>query len=169
MGETDLIDELVDQWRLARPDLPDDIFDALATIGRLVRIGTVLAPLLERAFVDQGIGRGEYEVLAALRRLGEPFTATPSAMARLLMLSPGAMTNRLDRLEAVDYLRRAHDPDNRRSVLVTLTPAGRTAADTALEAHLANSKKLLSTINASDRRRLDSSLRRLLTVLAEET
>lgn len=169
MADRDLIDELVDQWRLTRPDLDDDAYEAMATIGRLARIGVVLNPLLERAFTAYGIGRGEYEVLATLRRQGEPFTATPSAMARLLMLSAGAMTNRLDRLEAADYLRRAHDPHNRRSVLVTLTPAGREVADAALEAHLANGQKLLSTINAADRRRLDSSLRRLLTVLADDS
>ena len=165
MAAADIIDELVDQWRLARPDLDAEAFDAMATIGRMTRIGLVLAPRLEPVFAEHGLVRGEYEVLAGLRRIGEPFTATPSVMARLLVLSPGAMTNRLDRLEAAGHVRRAHDPDNRRSVLVTLTPQGRALVDTVLEAHLENEKGLLSTLSAADRRRLDSALRRLLCAL----
>ena len=162
-----MIDEAVGQWRRERPDIADNAFDALTTIARLTRIGRVLGPLIERVFVARGLGRGEFDVLATLRRQGDPFTMTPSAMARLLLLSPGAMTNRLDRLEAAGHVERAHDPDNRRSVLVTLTPGGRALVDEALEAHLENEQELLSSLSPAERQRLDTALRRLLDALAD--
>lgn len=167
MGERDLIDELVDEWRLERPDIDDDAYDAMGTIGRLARIARVLGPLIEQVFTGLGLGRGEFEVLATLRRQGEPFTMTPTAIARLVLLSPGAMTNRLDRLESAGYLERAHDPDNRRSVLVTLTPAGRELADKAMDAHATNELQLLASLGTAERRRLDTALRRMLDALAD--
>ena len=169
MGEQDIIDELVAQWRQERPDLGDEAFEAMSTIGRLTRIGLLLAPLIERVYAAHGVGRGDFDVLAALRRQGEPFTLTPTAMARLLIISPGAMTNRLDRLEAAGHVKRQHDPDNRRSVLVTLTPDGRTLVDTVLRAHVENQKHLLSAFSPGERKRLDSALRRLLEALAQES
>ncbi len=169
MDDQDVIDGLVAQWRLERPDLGDEAFDAMSTIGRLTRIGLVLAPLIERTYAAYGLGRGEFDVLAALRRQGPPFTLTPTAMARLLMLSPGAMTNRLDRLESAGHVTRLHDPDNRRSVLVTLTSAGRELVDTVLQAHVENQKQLLGALSPTERRRLDSALRRLMGELVKES
>src|SRR3712207_7498366 len=59
----------------------------------------------------------------------EPWTVPPSALARTLMLSPAGMTNRIDRLAAAGLVERAADPDDRRSLLVVLTPKGRTVVD----------------------------------------
>lgn len=165
MDDRDIIDELVEEWRLERPELGDEAYEAMTTMARLLRVGLVLAPLLERVFTARGLGKGEFDVLATLRRQGDPFTMTPSTMARLLLLSPGAMTNRLDRLDNAGHVRRAHDPHNRRSVLVTLTPDGRALVDEALEAHLANEQQLLGALSPAERRRLDASLRRLLGTL----
>ena len=165
MDDRDIIDEMVEEWRSARPDLDDEAYDAMGTVGRLTRVGLLLAPLIERVLAERGLGRGEFEVLATLRRQGEPFTMTPTAMSRLLILSPGAMTNRLDRLESAGHVQRAHDPTNRRSVLVTLTTSGRELVDEALDAHVANERKLLDALSPTERRRLDTALHRLLDVL----
>ncbi|WP_375484099.1 MarR family winged helix-turn-helix transcriptional regulator [uncultured Jatrophihabitans sp.] len=167
MGDPDIIDNMVAEWRSARPDLDDEAYDAMGTVGRLTRVGLLLAPLIDRVLAERGLGRGEFDVLATLRRQGEPFTMTPTTMSRLLILSPGAMTNRLDRLEAGGHVQRAHDPVNRRSVLVTLTPAGRALVDEALDAHTANERQLLDALSPTERRRLDAALRRLLHVLEE--
>jgi len=78
------------------------------------------------------------------------------------MLSPAAMTNRLDKLEAAGRVERRLDPDNRRSMLVSLTAAGREAVDTVVAEHVANERDLLSVLPAADRTRLDTLLRRLL-------
>jgi DNA-binding MarR family transcriptional regulator len=114
-----------------------------------------------------GVSTGEFEVLAALRRSGEPFTLTPTGLARMLMLSPAAMTNRLDRLERAGLVERSVDPGNRRSTLVALSAAGRSTVDAAVAEHVANEVRLLSGLTLAQRRTLDDLLRQLLTTLPD--
>lgn len=163
--DPDAVDQLVDQWRRERPDLDGEGLDAMATIGRLGRLAAVAAPLVDRVFARHGLRTGEFDVLAALRRSGEPYVLTPSELARTLMLSAAAMTNRLDRLEAAGHVDRRLDPDNRRSILVSLTGTGRALVDTVVTEHVANERSLLSTLDPRDRRALDDLLRRLLSGL----
>jgi DNA-binding MarR family transcriptional regulator len=161
-GVEDAIDGIVDQWRRERPDLAEEDLAAMALFGRLGRVAQVAGPLVGRTFARHGLGTGEFDVLAALRRSGEPYTLTPTTLARTLMLSPAAMTNRLDRLEAAGRVERRLDPGNRRSMLVTLTDAGRAAVDEVVAEHVANERELLSVLSESDRVRLDVLVRRLL-------
>ncbi len=158
----DAVDRLVDQWRRERPDLDDDGLDAMATIGRLGRLAAVAGPLVDRVFARHGLRTGEFDVLAALRRSGEPFVLTPSELARTLMLSAAAMTNRLDRLEMAGHVDRRLDPNNRRSILVSLTGTGRALVDDVVTEHVANERTLLSSLGPDDRQALDDLLRRLL-------
>ena len=132
MTEPDAVDALIEQWRRERPDLDDDDLGAMAVIGRPGRLAAIAGPLVEKAFARHGLRTGEFDVLAALRRSGAPFTLTPSDLARTLMLSAAAMTNRLDRLESAGHVDRRLDPSNRRSILVSLTPAGRELVDAAV-------------------------------------
>jgi DNA-binding MarR family transcriptional regulator len=162
VADQDPIDRIVEQWRTERPDLDAAALDAMATFGRLGRMAAVAAPLVERTFTRFGLSTGDFDVLAALRRSGSPFTLTPTVLARTLMLSPAAMTNRLDRLEAAGHVERRLDPENRRSMLVTLTAAGRRTVDDVVVEHVDNERELLSVLSAADRRRLDDLLRRLL-------
>ncbi|TCK20826.1 MarR family winged helix-turn-helix transcriptional regulator [Pseudonocardia endophytica] len=162
MSDQDPVDRLVDQWRRERPDLDDEGLDAMATIGRLGRLAAVAGPLVDRVFARHGLRTGEFDVLAALRRSGEPFVLTPSELARMMMLSAAAMTNRLDRLEAAGHVDRRLDPDNRRSILVSLTASGRALVDEVVTEHVRNERDLLSTLDRADRRALDDLLRRLL-------
>ena len=155
----DAVDRIVEQWRTERPDLR---LDAMATIGRLGRLAALAGPHVDDLFARFDLSRGEFDVLAALRRNGSPFTLPPPALARPLMLSPAAMTSRLDRLERAGLVTRAIDPDNRRSMRVTLTDDGRARVDEAVTAHVANEERLLAALSATDRRRLDDILRRLL-------
>jgi DNA-binding MarR family transcriptional regulator len=81
------------------------------------------------------------------------------------MLSSGAITNRIDRLEERGLVRRTPDPADRRGVLVELTPAGRGAVDQAVERHLANEHRLLAGLTPAERDELAALLRRLLLTL----
>src|SRR5690349_2401527 len=110
----------------------------MATIGRLGRLHALAGRSIEDVFATHGLNAGEFDVLAALRREGDPFVLTPSALARTLMLSPAGMTNRLDRLVERGLVDRRADPDDRRSVLVALTPEGRRVVDAAVTDHVAN-------------------------------
>jgi DNA-binding MarR family transcriptional regulator len=165
MAEPDAVDRMLDQWRRERPDLD---LDAMGTIGRLGRLAAVAGPLVEAGLTPHRLTVGEFDVLAALRRDGDPFTLTPTVLARGLMLSPAAMTNRLDRLEAAGLVTRELDRDNRRSVRVTLTADGRARVDAAVTDHVANEERLLASLSRDERARLDELLRTLLAGLADQ-
>jgi DNA-binding MarR family transcriptional regulator len=153
------VDELVDQWAAQRSDLA---LDAMATFGRLGRFMAFATRSAETVFAAFDLGIGEFDVLAALRRSGEPYERKPTQLARALMLSPAGMTSRLDRLENAGYLTRRNDPDDRRGWIVSLSPEGLDLVDRAVMAHVANEEHLLSALTTSQRRALDTALRRLL-------
>lgn len=159
--DPDPVDRLVAQWAAERPDLAADL-DAMAVFGRLGRLTALAGRAIDSVFEAQGLNTGEFDVLAALRREGEPFSLTPGALARTLMLSPAGMTNRVDRLVARDLVERRADPDDRRSLLVVLTATGRELVDAAVTEHVANEVRLLAGLTATERRSLDRLVRTLL-------
>jgi len=154
----DRIDVMLEQWRRERPDLD---LSALDTFGRLARLMAVLTPRVERVLTAHGLRGGEFDVLAALRRSGEPFTMMPSGLSDELMMSRAGMTNRLDRLEAAGLVDRALDPGDRRSFRITLTAKGRDVIDAALTEHAANLARLLDALTEQERATLNRTLRTL--------
>jgi DNA-binding MarR family transcriptional regulator len=100
--------------------------------------------------------------LAALRRTGPPHRLSPTELFSTMIVSSGAMTNRLDHLERAGWVERLRDPDDRRGVLVQLTPQGRSLIDDAVVAHVANERRLLSVLSAPERETLADLLRKLL-------
>lgn len=160
----DHVDELIDQWRRERPDLD---LAPMATIGRLGRVVAHMTRSIDAVFAAHDLTVGEFDVLAALRRAGSPHAMAPMALARLVMLSPAGMTNRVDRLEEAGLVRREASPTDRRSSLVVLTDAGLALVDRAVEDHLANEARLLEPLTAAQRRALDDLLRTLLATFEE--
>ncbi|WP_433192483.1 MarR family winged helix-turn-helix transcriptional regulator [Nocardia sp. CA-107356] len=161
MGETeqDPVDAIVGQWSRERPDLE---LEAMAVIGRLGRLLVVAQREIEEVFTAHGLQRGEFDVLAALRRSGTPFELNPSVLADTLMMSRAGMTGRLDRLESAGVVRRIADAADRRAVRVALTDAGRTLIDEVVTAHTENETRMLSVLSAQDRQDLDRIARVLL-------
>ncbi|MFF3223712.1 MarR family winged helix-turn-helix transcriptional regulator [Nocardia suismassiliense] len=155
----DPVDAIVAQWRRERPDLE---LEAMAIVGRLGRLLVVAQRVIEEVFTAHGLQRGEFDVLAALRRSGEPFELNPSVLADTLMLSRAGMTGRLDRLESAGLVRRIADPADRRAVRVALTDDGRKLVDRVVTAHTENETRMLSVLSAHDRRELDRIARALL-------
>ncbi|MDP2290996.1 MAG: MarR family transcriptional regulator [Actinomycetota bacterium] len=155
----DQVDALVEQWGRVRPDL-----DAtpMATFGRLGRLSSLAGRAIDAVFAAHGLSTGEFDVLAALRRHGEPFVLMPTDLSRQLMLSPAGMTNRLDRLEAAGHIERRADPADRRSSLVVLTAQGRELVDAAVADHVDNEARLLGALSRAERVALDTTLRKLL-------
>jgi DNA-binding MarR family transcriptional regulator len=157
--ERDLVDEILDQWKRERPDLD---CKPMAVFGRLNRLDRVLNSAIEARLGEHGLSRGEFEVLATLRRGGEPYTLAPTALARWMMLSSAAMTNRVDRLEAAGLVERRPDPGDRRGVLVALTPDGKRVVDAAVDDHVENERRLLEPLTAEEQQTLNALLRKLL-------
>jgi DNA-binding MarR family transcriptional regulator len=156
---TDAMDRMIAQWHRERPELD---LDAMAIFGRLGRLTAHLGAAIDQTFAARGLQRGEYDVLAALRRAGEPFSLTPSALSDTLMLSRAGMTNRLDRLEAAGLIGRRHNQQDRRSVHIDLTPSGLRLVDETTTAHVANETELLSGLTPDQRRTLNDLVRILL-------
>lgn len=149
---------MVEQWERERPDLA---FDAMGTIGRLGRLMAFVNTSIEEVFATHGISVGDFDVLAALRRSGEPFVLRPTELARQLMLSPAGMTNRLDRLAKAELIDRTPDPEDRRGWLIELSDRGRAIVDAAVADHVANEERLLSVLDAGQRTAFDDALRTL--------
>ncbi|MFF4542961.1 MarR family winged helix-turn-helix transcriptional regulator [Streptomyces sp. NPDC001406] len=105
---------------------------------------------------------GERDVLATLRRSGEPYTLPPRRLSATLMLTTGGMTGRLDKLERAGLLRRSPDPHDRRGLQVTLTEEGLRLIDEAVGAGLAEQSDALSALNGEQADQLADLLRELL-------
>ncbi|TIV64266.1 MAG: MarR family transcriptional regulator, partial [Mesorhizobium sp.] len=132
----------IEQWRRERPDL--DV-SPMGVIGRLNEAASLisrerLAPLFARF----GLQQGEFDVLATLRRSGAPYALTPTELYEATMVTSGAMTARLDRLEKAGLIRRAPHPSDRRGVVVELTAKGLALVDEALAAHVDNEHQILA-------------------------
>jgi DNA-binding MarR family transcriptional regulator len=153
-------DEVVAQWREQRPDLDPA---PMATFTRLWRAARVADEKLLGVFGQHGLEAGWFDVLATLRRAGDPHRLSAGTLARGLVMSTGGMTKRLDKLEAAGLVERSPDPADRRGVLVSLTPRGLKVIDAAVEDHLANEARLLEALNDREIRALNGVLTKLLT------
>jgi DNA-binding MarR family transcriptional regulator len=155
----DVIDRIVEQWNRQRPDV--DV-SATHVLQRITRVYLLQSASFAEVFGRYGLSFGEYEVLAALVRSGPPHRLKPTELGHAIVLSSGAMTNRIDRLEAAGLVQRLPDPDDRRGTLVALTNKGRQVTDEALLAHVTNEERLLGALSARERRQLADLLRKLL-------
>jgi DNA-binding MarR family transcriptional regulator len=155
----DEIDRIVAQWNEVRPDLDAS---PTHTLQRITRLSLLQAASFARVFAAYGVSFGEYLVLAALRRAGPPYRMNPTRLFNSVILSSGAMTNRLDGLEEMGLVERLPDPADRRGRLVGLTDKGRELVDNAVVDHLENEQRLLSGLDAVERERLAALLRKLL-------
>jgi DNA-binding MarR family transcriptional regulator len=164
MPEHDQVDMILAQWARERPDLDPS---PMGVIGRISRAERYIDQALLQIFSKYKLGRGEFDVLATLRRAGPPFRLTPTALYSALMLSSGAMTNRIDRLERAGLVERLPDPTDRRGTLVGLTSSGQKVIDHAIGAHLANETRLLSGLTGEERAVLAALLRKLLLSLGD--
>lgn len=156
---TDKIDDIIAQWRSQHSDLS---LQSMAILGRLKRCASLLEPLLTAEFAKFDLNYGEFDVLATLRRSGEPFTLTPTELYSTLLITSGALTNRLKHLENKGLVTRLPNPNDSRSLLVCLSDEGKTLIDQAFFAHLANENSLLDEIEDETLAHLDRGLKALL-------
>jgi DNA-binding MarR family transcriptional regulator len=154
----DAVDRILEQWARERPDLDAS---PMAVLGRINRLSRELEGPLQRVFGRFALDRGEFDVLASLLRAGDPYQLTPRALAESMMVTSGAVTKRVDRLERVGLLAREPDPRDRRGVLVRLTPQGLELVNQAVEQHVANEERLLASLTRKDREQLARLLRKL--------
>ncbi|UGQ12884.1 MarR family transcriptional regulator [Yinghuangia sp. ASG 101] len=162
----DSVDWRLNQWRTERPDVDPSPMGVVARIQRACRL---LERELRDNFAAHGLQLWEFDVLGTLRRSGPPYQLTAGQLVDSSMVTSGAITNRIDRLVARDLVTREVDPHNRRSVLITLTEAGRELIDTAVVDHVDLEARLLAKLSARDQDHLAGLLRKLLTSLGDHS
>jgi DNA-binding MarR family transcriptional regulator len=156
---TDEVDRIVADWHRERPDLD---LAPLEVLSRVTRLAWHLDHARRGAFDAHGLQRWEFDVLAALRRAGDPYELSPGRLVGETLVTSGTMTNRVDRLATRGLVERRPDPVDRRGVLVRLTEAGRQTVDAALSDLLAREDALLRGLGAVQRDQLAALLRALL-------
>jgi DNA-binding MarR family transcriptional regulator len=107
----DRIDHLLKQWEKERPDL-----DAtpVGILGRLMILNGLAERGVSKFLQPHNLTIQEFDVLAILRRCGHPFRRSVGVLCSYSLLSSGAMTNRVDRLEKKGLIRREQNPEDRR-------------------------------------------------------
>ncbi len=155
----DVVDRILAQWNETAPEL--DV-SPMAVIGRVSRLSRVIDRRLAENFARHDIEPWMYDVLATLRRSGEPFELSPGDLVTQTMVTTGAVTNRIDRLAERGYVERSHSQTDRRRIIVRLTDEGRDLVDAAAPDHYAFESELLSSLTAAERETLAAALRTLL-------
>jgi len=156
---TDPIEDLLEDWKRERPEL-----DAapMGVVGRVLRLGKQWEQRAAHLLRDYGLGVGEFDVLATLRRQGKPYELSPSQLSRAAMLTTGGMTNMLDRLERRGWIERRPNPADRRGTMVRLRPKGRKLVERAIGPRLEDAGESLTHLTATERKRLAALLSKLL-------
>jgi DNA-binding MarR family transcriptional regulator len=165
VSDPDPIERIRAQWARERPDLDTRGF---ALTGRLLVLGKLLERRVTRVLAPLGLSLWAFDVLATLRRQPAPHRLTPTALSRAVLLTPGAMTNRIDRLESDGLVRRESEPTDRRGVGVVLTERGRELVDRALAVRFAEAESLAAQLPEHERATLERLLARLLRELERE-
>ncbi|WP_338677121.1 MarR family transcriptional regulator [Streptomyces sp. SCSIO 30461] len=158
----DAVDDFLDQWASQRTDLD---LDTMGTVGRIQRLSRLVGARVRDYFAEHGLESWEFDVLATLRRSGEPLTA--KALAAGVMIGSAALTNRVDRLVSRGLVTREPVPGDRRSLHISLTDEGRELVDRTVEGHVRNEQQILAGLEHEDRESLTRILRTLLISLGD--
>ncbi len=155
----DNIDKILAQWQCEAPAL--DV-SSLAVVGRILQLAQLLEKHRETVLADFDLTVWSFDMLATLRRQGPPYQLKPTELYELLMLSSGAMTNRIDRLEKDGLVTRLRDPNDRRSVIVQLSDAGAERIDAAMPILFEREKQFLADLSQTETTDLITLLRQFL-------
>jgi DNA-binding MarR family transcriptional regulator len=152
----DKIDLVINQWHCEKPHLDTR---PMALIGRLLRLSKHLENSIAECHKEFGLTFGEFDVLATLRRSANFQSLTPSELLNALLLTSGAMTNRLDKLQCKGLINRNNNKQDKRSVAVSLTAEGRKLIDEVIEAHVRVQHTLVGALDDQDKLLLNGSLK----------
>lgn len=155
----DAIDRVVEQWFKEKPDLDTQ---PMAIMGRLMRIAKYMETRVAELHKQYDLKMGEFDVLATLRRAGDPYRLTPSALINSMMLTSGAMTNRLDKLEKKGLISREHSKEDRRSVTVELTSDGLQLIDNLILEHVEVQRDFIRGLSDEEKVQVNKALKTLL-------
>ena len=156
----DLIAGIVDQWKeTAVEPLPSLMGTEI--IGRIVRMNSLVSRKIDENLATFQLNVGEFDLLAVLLR--EPTHAlTPSEIQSLILISSGGLSNRMTRLESRGLIERLPDPRDRRGVIVSLTPSGKSLIETVAPKHLAIENASIEMLSFDEQLLLKNLLKKIL-------
>jgi len=155
----DPVDEQLGKWQQERPNLDTS---GLAIVNRIWMLSKLIRSSTRKVLRPMDLEMWEFEVLSALRRQGAPYELPPSVLAKMSMLTTGAMTNRIDRLEERGLVKRKPDPEDRRALYVVLTQKGVKLIEEAVEIRAREAARIVSCLKEADRSKLGHLLRKLV-------
>ena len=155
----DHVDKILAQWQAERPDL--DVAP-MGLVGRVKRLNAVLVQGMEKTWAEFGLNGASFDVLATLRRSGEPYSLSPGDLIASTMVTSGTMTNRIDQLKKAGLVERIPNPDDGRGFFISLTEKGFDVIDRAVTEHVATQHRLTSGLSKAKQRELDRLLKEFL-------
>jgi DNA-binding MarR family transcriptional regulator len=151
-----------------KSELPADLdLEVEGIVDRISGINRRVQRELDRTLSDHGLSHTDWRILSSLRWAGRPYQRSAGALAKIVDLSSGAMTNRLDQLEQAGLVRRLPDPTDRRGVLVEPTDKGRALWEGAIGVQARKEALLTEALNERERRQLNTLLRRVMLAFEE--
>jgi DNA-binding MarR family transcriptional regulator len=149
---------LAEDWRRERPDIDMRSLHVFMTLRLVLQDAERQRA---RIFERHGVTPRTVDLLVALRRVGPPYMVTPSKLAQALVLTPGGVSQRLDRLEQEGLVRRTIDRDDRRVIWVQLTATGVKRLDDLMVEYMAHEEAMLAALSDADRKTLARLLAKL--------
>ena len=156
----DHVDKILAQWRRERPELE---VAPMGLIGRIKRLSLHLSREMDKTFAVHGLNPASFDVLATLRRAGPPYALSPGDLIASTMVTSGTMTHRIDQLEKEGLVERVRNPEDGRSVLVSLSDRGFAIIEAAVSDHVATQERLVAGLSEDDFAALNDLLRSFLT------
>jgi DNA-binding MarR family transcriptional regulator len=156
------LQHFIDEWRRERPDVD---LTAFIIAGAIKQIDQQTEAEFRRLSAKLGIGPGDLRVVLALRRSGVDNPHRPTDLFQALLVTSGAVTKQVDRLQSEGLIQRLPDPSYKRGSLIRLTRRGTKVADTALEAICSDKTTIgaaISSLTDEDREIGKQFLQRLL-------
>ncbi|MFI1213492.1 MarR family winged helix-turn-helix transcriptional regulator [Streptomyces sp. NPDC020802] len=164
----DAVDLITEQWCKERPELAAAL-KVVEVFGRLQRMQPVLDRHYKRLSDEFSVNMAECDMLFTLRRSGPPYTLTAGTFLKAAMVTSGAITNRVDRMEAKGLVERVREGGDRRSVRIRLTEQGKALADEVMAAHLRDYDEILSVLTPDECEQITSGLRKVLEAQGDTT
>jgi DNA-binding MarR family transcriptional regulator len=155
----DSLDDTLEVWAREIPDL-DPLTEGI--IERIQILAWAFNQSLDETLEEFDLDRRSFSLLGKLRRHGPPYRVSAGKLSDELRLSSGAMTNRLDRMEAAGLVRRLPDPNDRRATLVEPTERGHEAWDRTVGAQARREALLSGVLSDAEKTRLHGLLRDLM-------
>lgn len=160
----DVLDELVNEWS---SEVPSISAKPMLVVGRIMRISNLLESQVNRVLKPYGINYTDFDILATLRRKGSPYELTPTQLSASVILTSGAMTAAIVRLEKNSLVRRIQDKVDGRSRRVKLAAKGIRIVEKAAFERFELADCNLNRLTSSDRKVLAQLLKKMLSGLSD--